>query len=178
MTSYRIGVISDTHYPERVPYLPLEAIEKVFRGCDLILHAGDLEAMDVITQLETIAPVYAVRSDDEIDTFELPEKRIIEIGGVRIGLHHGHRPYIVELPSRLKSTLGLHRGINWAGIHEWLLEQFRHDNVQAIVFGHFHITLRGDSPGSLKSSLSRPPVRRFNRRCRYAAADVTAATGR
>src|SRR5215207_6664604 len=100
MTTYRIGVISDTHYPERVPYLPYDAIEQVFRGCDLILHAGDLESMNVITQLEAIAPVCAVRSDDGIDTFDLPEKRIIEIGGMRIGMHHGHRPYMVELPSR------------------------------------------------------------------------------
>ena len=46
------------------------------------------------------------------------------------------------------------------------------------VHGHFHITLRGDGPGSLKSFPLRPPVCRFNRRCRYAAADVIAATGR
>jgi uncharacterized protein len=149
MTTYRIGIISDTHYPERVPYLPYEAIEKAFRGCDLIIHAGDLESMDVITQLETIAPVYAVRSDDGVDTFSLPEKRIIEIGGLRIGLHHGHRPYIIELPGRFKSGFSLHRGINWAGIHDWLLEKFQHDNVQAIVFGHFHITYSGYHDGIL-----------------------------
>jgi uncharacterized protein len=149
MTIYRIGVISDTHYPERVPYLPYDAIEQAFRGCDLILHAGDLETMDVIAQLETIAPVSAVRSEDDIDTFDLPEKRIIEVGGVRIGLHHGHRPYVVELPSRLMSVLGLHRGINWGGVHEWLLEKFRDDNVQMIVFGHFHVTYSGYHDGIL-----------------------------
>jgi hypothetical protein len=46
------------------------------------------------------------------------------------------------------------------------------------VHGHFRITLRGDGPGSLKSFHRGRPVRRLNRRCRYAAADVIAATGR
>jgi uncharacterized protein len=140
MKCYRIGVISDTHYPERVPYIPYQQIETAFQDCDMILHAGDIESPEVISKLEQIAPVYAVYGDDEIDTHTLPEKRIIEVGGVRIGLHHGHRPYLLELPSRLKSVLGLNRGFNWGGVHDWLLHEFRHDDVQVIVFGHFHST--------------------------------------
>lgn len=60
----------------------------------------DIEAQTVLDKLETIAPVYAVRGDDEIDTHHLPEKRILEFAGKRIGLHHGHRSFWQELPSR------------------------------------------------------------------------------
>ena len=138
MSTVRIGVISDTHCPERVPFSVLDELVTVLRDCDYILHTGDIETQVVLDTLSTVAPVYAVKGDDEIDTGYLPEKRVVEIGGVRIGMHHSHRPFLAELPSRLKGALGLRHGPTWAGIQEWLLHTFRDDNVEVIVFGHFH----------------------------------------
>lgn len=134
----KIGVISDTHRPERVPYSALENIKDNFIGCDYILHTGDIESQHVLDTLGSIAPVYAVRGDDEIDTYDLPERRVIEIDGIRIGIHHSHRPYRQEFPSRMKTALGLQREPTWAGIQQWLLDTFKSDAVQIIVFGHFH----------------------------------------
>jgi uncharacterized protein len=134
----RIGVVSDTHCPERVPFSILPHITHQLSGCDYILHAGDIESQVVLDTLSTVAPVYAVRGDDEIDTHYLPEKRIVEIDGIRIGIHHSHRPFREELLSRLKSLLGLHKGPTWGGVQEWLLRTFKNDDVQIIVFGHFH----------------------------------------
>src|SRR5688572_29444839 len=113
MSPYRVGVISDTHCPERVPNSALNRIEAVFEGCDCILHAGDIEAQSVLDRLAVIAPVHAVRGDHEIDTRYLPEKRVVEVGGVRIGLHHGSRPYRVELPGRLRVLFKLNKGMDW-----------------------------------------------------------------
>ncbi len=138
MSIYRVGVVSDTHCPERVPYSVLNELTTVLRDCDMILHTGDIETQTVLDTLSSIAPVYAVKGDDEIDTHDLPEKRIVEIGGLRIGMHHSHRPFLTELPSRLQSALGLYNGPTWAGIHDWLLNKFKDDDVQVIVFGHFH----------------------------------------
>ncbi|MDY6904241.1 MAG: metallophosphoesterase family protein [Thermodesulfobacteriota bacterium] len=53
----RIGVISDTH--GRVRQWALEILHKTH----MILHAGDIGSPDVISTLETIAPVTAVRGN-------------------------------------------------------------------------------------------------------------------
>ena len=135
----RIGVISDTHYPERVPYLPYDELAEIFADCDAIVHCGDIETMRVIDELGRIAPVYAVRGDDEIDTQSLPLKRVVEIGGKRIGLHHAERPFWVEMRNKIGKKLGFYDGIDWDNVESWLLDEFKDDNVDAIIFGHFHI---------------------------------------
>ena len=50
----KLGLISDTH--GQVP----NAVHTALAGVDYILHAGDVGPMDVITELEAIAPVHAV----------------------------------------------------------------------------------------------------------------------
>ena len=184
MSTFRIGVVSDTHCPERVPFSVLTEIMAIFKGCDCILHAGDIEAKTVLDTLSAVAPVYAVHGDDEIDTGYLPEKRVVEVGGIRIGMHHSHRPLLEELPSRLKSTLGLHSGPSWGGIHQWLVDKFKDDDVQLIVFGHFHMpysqvhdgilllnpgSIYKMSPDSLayRMRYAHSPVRRLTARLQY-----------
>lgn len=63
-----IGVISDTH-----GLLRPEAIHAL-RGCDLILHAGDIGAPDILDDLQHIAPVMAVKGNNDRDHWaeELP----------------------------------------------------------------------------------------------------------
>lgn len=56
-SSYRFGLISDTH-----GYLPEEALT-VFRHVDMILHAGDIGSVKIVTALEAVAPVMAVRGN-------------------------------------------------------------------------------------------------------------------
>ena len=72
---HRIGVISDTHIPHfaRVP----EAVWEYFAGVELVIHAGDLSILSVISQLETIAPVVAVQGNIEREEvmLALPIKR-------------------------------------------------------------------------------------------------------
>lgn len=58
-TVHRIGLISDTHKllrPEAVDYL---------RGSDLIVHAGDLVTPDALETLRALAPVVAVRGNND-----------------------------------------------------------------------------------------------------------------
>ena len=55
-----IGVISDTH-----GLLRPEAREAL-RGSELILHAGDVGAPEVMRELERIAPVVAVRGNVDL----------------------------------------------------------------------------------------------------------------
>ena len=52
-----VGIISDTH-----GLLRSEASNRL-RGCDIIIHAGDIGSPDVIDQLELVAPVRAIRGN-------------------------------------------------------------------------------------------------------------------
>ena len=83
----RIGLISDTHGKLR------PEVFDVFAGVDLILHAGDVGPVDIITELEAIAPVHAVLGNT--DSWELrprvKETVELELEGKRILLVHGHQ---------------------------------------------------------------------------------------
>ena len=93
----RIGLISDTHIPEACEHLPRRVFE-VFRGVDLVMHAGDVYVNRVLDELGEIAPVIAAlgNGDEGLDghQFKLaPDERVntahlMDVGGVRIGLIH------------------------------------------------------------------------------------------
>jgi len=114
----RIGVISDTHIPVVCDEIP-ETVKKHFQGVDMILHAGDLIALDVIDMLKEICPnVHAVcgNMDSHNGPGQLPEREIITAGKFKIGLTHG-----------------------WGapdGIVERIAREFK--DVDVIVFGHTH----------------------------------------
>ncbi len=82
--SSRIGVISDTHGLVRP-----EALEAL-RGSDLIIHAGDVGSPEVLERLSSLATVAAVRGNVDGGDWanELPEKRTVEVAGVRIHVIH------------------------------------------------------------------------------------------
>lgn len=84
-----IGVISDTHIPERASKIP-ETVFKTFENVDMILHAGDLVSTDVIDMLSEIAPLKCVQGNmDRMYHTKLPKSEIIEVEGIKIGLNHG-----------------------------------------------------------------------------------------
>src|SRR5690554_1327395 len=98
----RIGLVSDTHSPQRCEKLP-GALFSALSGADLILHAGDVGNLDVLDQLSKIAPVVAVHGNDDSEEAvrELPEQQIVTIGGIRILLWHSHYPnHEEEMASR------------------------------------------------------------------------------
>ena len=74
----RVGLISDTH-----GLLREEAL-RALKGSDLIIHAGDVGKPEVLTALETIAPVIAVRGNVDRGAWaqSLPETAVAEAGSV------------------------------------------------------------------------------------------------
>lgn len=79
-----VGVISDTHgllRPQAVVAL---------RGVDHIIHAGDIGAPEILDALRSIAPLTAVRGNNDRDAWagSLQETAQIEIGGKRIYALH------------------------------------------------------------------------------------------
>jgi hypothetical protein len=80
-----IALISDTHGLVR------PEIAGVFRGVDLIVHAGDVGGRGVLRELERIARVEAVfgNVDDPHDP-ALAAERTIPLEGLRLHVSHGH----------------------------------------------------------------------------------------
>lgn len=120
MKAFSIGVISDTHYPDYGD-LPLDAIQERFSGVELILHAGDLVAPDVLKLLQRIAPVEAVAGnmDYPVTRVLLPERKVVVREGLAFGLVH--RFPVTDDPQSLISSL------------------FPGQNLNAVIFGHTHV---------------------------------------
>jgi len=79
-----IGVISDTHGLMR-----REALDTL-RGCDLIIHAGDVGRPDVLDALRALAPTFAVRGNVDAGAWaaKLPMTELVEAGEVLIHVLH------------------------------------------------------------------------------------------
>ena len=110
---FRLGLISDTHgllRPEATAF---------FHGSDRIVHCGDVGSPGILGELAAIAPLTAVRGNNDKGSWadRLPETQFLEIGeiglyvihdlaeldiepgaaGVRVVLcGHSHKPSIEE----------------------------------------------------------------------------------
>jgi putative phosphoesterase len=87
--SFRVAVLADTHMPRRARALP-EVVVAECVAADLILHCGDFTSATTLAELELLGEVLAVsgNNDDEELVRELPERRIVEVAGVRLGMLH------------------------------------------------------------------------------------------
>ncbi|HWO01504.1 MAG TPA: metallophosphoesterase family protein [Blastocatellia bacterium] len=111
----KIGVISDTHG------LFDESIVPIFDGVDLIIHAGDIGKLEIISRLEEIAPVIAVEGNN--DSFgRFPVERVEELCGHRVLVRHifGELHQIREADKRMLEEVA----------------------PSVVVFGHSHRTYR------------------------------------
>ena len=79
----KAGIISDTH-----DLLRTEVIE-VLRDCDMILHGGDISSPGILKKLEELAPVKAVRGNNDKEWAEgMPLFLDFEMGGLRVFMTH------------------------------------------------------------------------------------------
>lgn len=124
----RVGLVSDTHG------LVDPALGRLFKGCQSILHAGDVVGDHVLTRLKAIAPVHAVRGNNDTGT-SLPEHLTLDLGPVRALVLH-------QLGKTERPTAAAAK----------LIESTQ---VGLVVFGHSHVPLverRGEvlfvNPGS------------------------------
>jgi putative phosphoesterase len=84
MTLLRVGLISDTHGLLRPSAL------KFLQGCDHILHGGDIGKPQILETLASLAPVLAVRGNNDTADWaqDLPETAQIRLGGLTVHLIH------------------------------------------------------------------------------------------
>lgn len=108
----RLGVIADTHGLLR------PEVFDVFRDVDHILHAGDVGPLDLLTELEALAPVTAVygNTDGWDVRARLPQVARVELDGFRIVVTHGDQ-LGSPTPERLQAAF---------------------PDAEILVFGHTH----------------------------------------
>ena len=141
----RIGLISDTHMPERLAELPT-ALAEALGGVDLILHAGDVGELSVLDRLSRIAPVVAVHGNDDTHEAqrELPYRQVVTVAGTRILLYHSHNPdRSKELAQRRDDADA------WGPKLARISEVGRRAGASVVVFGHTHIPMAHPHDGVL-----------------------------
>lgn len=152
----RIGVVSDTHMPRRGAGLPPKLLQS-FKTCDLILHLGDWVTLEVWEQLKALAPVDGVAGNN--DPAEIVRRfgnhKILELGGYRIGLTHGHLP-----------------GGGY-GARENAQRTFAGQPVNAVLFGHSHQPHLSESGGVLWFNPGSPTDKRREAKYSFGLIELT-----
>lgn len=138
---FKIGVLSDTHICDLARGLPFlqRLAESHFRDAGMILHAGDVVNPDVLLAFSG-RPVHVVRGNMDPAVRGVPNRKIVEIHGYRIGLIHGW-----GAPDTLE---------------ERVLETFRGDRLDCLVFGHSHYPACHHREGVLLFNPGSPTDRR------------------
>lgn len=111
----RLGIISDTHGQLR------PEVWDVFAEVDQILHAGDIGPLDVLYQLEQMAPVLGVygNTDGWDIRHKWPAEQHVEIEGLNFTVVHGDR-FGQPTPAQLRAA---------------------YPDADVIVYGHTHMPL-------------------------------------
>lgn len=113
--SLRVVALSDTHD------MPLNDVTiALLESCDHIIHAGDFCNPEMYEQIKSMAPLTGVygNSDSRALRQMLPERNVVELGGVRIGVVH--RAQLLQ-----NDTTGAY----------YLAKEME---VDCLVFGHTH----------------------------------------
>lgn len=121
-----VGIISDTHIPSRVRGLP-EEIGEIFKGVDLIIHAGDIENLETLRELEKIAPVFAVEGNMDFTETKnkLSEGLALKIYDFKIGIVHSPLPF----------WLGSHFNFVQEKVAKKIIQK---QDFDILIFGHTH----------------------------------------
>ena len=80
----RVGLISDTHGLIRAEALA------ALRNSELIIHAGDIGSPDVLSALEQIAPVLAIKGNNDRDSWArgLPDILFVRVNAIGVQVIH------------------------------------------------------------------------------------------
>lgn len=79
-----IGLISDTHGLVRPQAL------QALQGVDLIIHAGDIGTPEVVDALRRIAPVVAIKGNNDRGSWakSLPDTKLVKISAAKLYVIH------------------------------------------------------------------------------------------
>jgi uncharacterized protein len=123
----RVAVLSDTHAPRRWRQCPPQ-VARHLRGADLILHAGDVCTVSVLTELAGYAPVVAVAGNNDgpdVAAWGAGETAELDLDGLSVAMIHDSGAKSGRL-ARMRR---------------------RFPSADLVVFGHSHIPLNESADG-------------------------------
>lgn len=139
-----IGVISDTHIYAGSRRQIDDGVKRLFDRADvgLIVHLGDANTRDVLTELAEMAPLIAVvgNNDEEDLQYTLPMTTRFTVGEKTFAAIHGHG-------GRSARDVAIER---WAG------------KVDCVLFGHSHLPLIEQERGTILFNPGSPTDRRWH----------------
>lgn len=92
---YKIGILSDTHGMLR------PEVTEVLKGCEMILHGGDINKQKIIEELQEIAPVQVVRGNNDKEwAASIPKSVTVDVCGLRVFMVHNKK----DIPKNLSGT--------------------------------------------------------------------------
>jgi putative phosphoesterase len=154
--SFRFAVVADTH---SAPH-PGTSRHLRSQRPDAILHAGDIGSLEVLDELETIAPLFAIRGNIDVRAPALPDILTLDV---------------VAGDAVLLRILLMHIAVNGPRLRADAARAARSRNAGLVVCGHSHVPLiarDGDlcvfNPGSVGP-------RRFQLPVVFGTIDVTPA---
>jgi putative phosphoesterase len=130
-----IGVISDTHVPDRARRLD-PTVMRIFKEAQVsaVLHAGDVAVRAVLDELGEFGPVIAVRGNrDWLLAKQLPLSIEAQVGDVTIGMTHGHGGWMRYFVDKYHY---LRQGYRAERYRTYLRKVF--PKARVIIFGHTH----------------------------------------
>lgn len=115
----KVGIISDTHVRKHSSKFE-NFINHKLQDVDLIIHAGDYTNESIIKLLKDSTKFIGVYGNNDKTAIrnELKSKEIVKIGKYNLGIYHGHGEKTNTLDN--------------------VLNEFKKDRVDIIVFGHSH----------------------------------------
>jgi putative phosphoesterase len=85
----RALVLSDTHLRDGGARRLPDPVYTALCDADVVLHCGDVVEQGLLRDLATFAPVHAVLGNNDVTLRGmLPERLLVELDGVRIGMVH------------------------------------------------------------------------------------------
>ncbi|MFC1870967.1 metallophosphoesterase family protein [Chloroflexota bacterium] len=117
----RICVLGDTHVKHWQQIST--AIKSELYNSDYILHLGDFVSLELLEEFRKLSKFHGVIGNHDSPSIMvlLPKKDIVEIEGKRLGLVHGHGCLLPK------------------GMRKGLLNRFRGEKLDAILYGHTHL---------------------------------------
>lgn len=135
---HRIGIISDTHGLLR------PEVAEGLRGCERILHGGDINSPEILEALQKIAPTFAVRGNNDKEWAKnLPETLSINLYGLHFFMVHNKK----HIPKEAKS-------------------------IDVIIYGHSHKYEEKHNDGRFLLNPGSCGPRRFNQPVTFAVLEI------
>jgi len=121
----KVVLVGDTHIPTRARNLPTRLLEALKRA-DAAVHTGDFVSSEVYRQFVEAVPVlHAVRGNCDFDPrlAQLPPYRLVELGGTRLAVIHGHQWGRPSPPSMARYFHGRADVVAYGHLHRPVVEQ-------------------------------------------------------